>query len=197
MFITALNRNSSGKHTFIIHYPHGSVQRARCYPGQTSFSSLDLNIWLSIQWVIWYGALVTNWPWRGTSKGEMEVVKIKKRLRAREGWEEKEDKSTIKPTVAAWEVSKGRCFTPGSLQVYWHFFLPKYASPSLVSCVTQRAKSACRQSSHVVMWNCVCCVRGSHPALHPGCALIILLFWSVGRSSKWMGFYKFFIEKSF
>lgn len=73
-FITALSINSNGKQTFIIHYPHPTVQRA-CYPGQTSFSSPDLNLWLAMQWIIWYGALVTAWPWRGTSKGEMEVVK--------------------------------------------------------------------------------------------------------------------------
>lgn len=73
-FITALSINSNGKQTFIIHYPRPTVQRA-CYPGQTSFSSPDLNLWLAMQWIIWYGVLVTAWPWRGTSKGETEVVK--------------------------------------------------------------------------------------------------------------------------
>lgn len=86
---------------------------------------LDLNVWLAEQCIIQYGVLVTAWPQRGTSQGEMEVVKTRRRHKGRKGLEKKEDKSVMKPTVAAWEVSKGRSFTLGSLQWCWHYFSVK------------------------------------------------------------------------
>lgn len=41
-----------------------------------------------------------------------------KKTQSEEGSEVKEDENLVKSTVAAWDVSKGRCLTPGSLQTY-------------------------------------------------------------------------------
>lgn len=56
-------------------------------------------------------------------------MKQDKNTQSEEGSEVKEDKNIVKSTVVAWDVSKGICFTPGSLQTNWLvLFLPKYAS---------------------------------------------------------------------
>lgn len=50
-----------GNTPFILHYSHPTIQGLRSYPGQTDFSSLNLNVWLAVQWIIWYGALAVQW----------------------------------------------------------------------------------------------------------------------------------------
>jgi len=52
---------------------------------------------------------------RHLTRGNEGSVKRRKRLKVMKASEEKEDKSIIKPAVAALEVSKARWFTPGSL----------------------------------------------------------------------------------
>lgn len=53
IFITETSRNSDSS-SFILHYSHPTIQRLQCYPGQINFSRQNLNIWLVVQWIIWY-----------------------------------------------------------------------------------------------------------------------------------------------
>lgn len=54
VFITEMSRDSDSG-SFILHYSHPTIQRFQCYPGQINFSCQNLNIWLVVQWIIWYG----------------------------------------------------------------------------------------------------------------------------------------------
>lgn len=63
-----------GKIPFILHYSHPTIQGLHYYWGQINISSLNLNGWLVVQWIIWYGALVTAWACGGTSQEKREVV---------------------------------------------------------------------------------------------------------------------------
>lgn len=65
-----------GKISFILHYSYPTIQGFHCYPRQISFSSLNLNVWLVVQWIIWYGALVTVGSCGSTSQEKREVVKL-------------------------------------------------------------------------------------------------------------------------